>query len=185
MAGGRAVVIYDSDHGYDWRSLRRDGPAGYRSWLWRGFCRGAHALLMDPWLAHIEIEGEARNSPLGVDPADPRFGLAPDPFWEPYRVAHGVMRGVARRVDLARLVPHPELATGGYCLAAPGVEYLAYEPAPAHELRVHLEPGAYAATWIDPITGAPGASSDLTAAGWTTLSCPAGEGAALHLLRTG
>ena len=109
VADGRAVIVYDSDHGYDWRSLRRDGPAGYRSWLWRTFCRGAHALLMDPWLARIEIEGEVRNAPLGVDPDDPRFGLRPDPFWEPYRIAHGVMRGSSRprstRRDTPRMTP--------------------------------------------------------------------------------
>jgi hypothetical protein len=121
---------------------------------------------------------------VGVDPADPRFGLAPDPFWEPYREAHGVMRRVSRRLDLARLLPRPELAASGSCLAAPGAEYLVYVPAPATELPMDLVRGAYAATWLDPVTGAPVATAPLTApGGWSTLRCPAGEGAALHAVR--
>jgi hypothetical protein len=185
VADGRKVIVYDSDHGYDWRSLRRDGPAGYRSWLWRTFCRGANALFMDPWLARIEIDGEVRNAPLGADPADLRFGMALDPFWEPYRGAHGVMRAVSRRVGLARLVPRPELASSGYCLAAPGVEALAYAPPATTALSVDLEPGDYRLAWIDTVTGAVTRERGHVArvADRATFRCPPGEGAALHLLR--
>lgn len=184
VADGSQVIVYDSDHGYDWRSLRADGPGGYRSWLWRTFCRGANALLMDPWLARITIDGEVRNAPRDEDPADARFGLRPDPSWEPYRDAHGALRRVSRRIDLARLVPRPELAGSGYCLACPGLEYLVYVPAPATLLRVLLEAGDYDVTWIDPVSGAPGPTSRLEAThGWRTLRCPDGDGAAMHAVR--
>jgi hypothetical protein len=47
-----------------------------------------------------------------------------DAKWEPVRRAMGVTRRLAERVNLATLVPRPELASSRYCLAHPGQEYL-------------------------------------------------------------
>lgn len=139
-ADGRQVVVYDTDHGYDWRSLRADGPAGQRAWAWRCALRGNHVLFMDPYLARIEIDGEVRNAPGGVDPRMPYYGLTPDPVWEPLRRTLGRIGRVLGTIDLGAAVPHPELASSGYCLADPGRELLAYVP--AGDAAIRLEVGA-------------------------------------------
>ena len=57
-------------------------------------------------------------------------------------------------MDLARATPHSELASSGYCLAAPGTEYLAYLPE-GGEVSVDLSDlrGRFRAEWFSPATG--------------------------------
>jgi len=56
-------------------------------------------------------------------------------------------------VDLAALAPHGELASSRYCLANPGVEYLAYSPAGSKTATVTFPAGTYAVVWFDTVTG--------------------------------
>lgn len=152
IADGAPITVFDTDHGFDWRSLRAAGPAGWVDWAWRHALRGHHLLFMDPYLAHIEIDGEVRNAPIGHDPREPYFGREPDPFWDPLRAVLGRVGALGQVIDLARAAPHPELAEGGCCLADPGREYCAYAPTPALELR--LEPGRYRGALHDPASDA-------------------------------
>ena len=59
----------------------------------------------------------------------------------------GDTRAFAERVDLARMEPRGQLASTGYALANPGVEYLVLQPDDDAEFTVTLEPGTYAASW--------------------------------------
>ncbi len=150
VADGSKVVVFDTDHGYDWRSLRADGPDGWRAWAWKCALQGNNLLFMDPYLARITIAGEVRNAPVGEDPAEPYFGLEPDPFWDPLRDALGAVRRVLSDIDLSEAVPHPELSTTRYCLASPGWEYVAWGTEP---FEVDLEAASYDASWHDPADG--------------------------------
>ena len=94
------------------------------------------------------------------------------------------MRAASQRLDLARLVPRPELSSSRYCLAAPGQEYLVYVPDPATEVVVELEAGDYSVTWIDPVTAAPAPADVRRAAdGSERFQTPEAGDAALHLVR--
>ena len=55
----------------------------------------------------------------------------------------------SRRVNLAAMTPHGELASTKYCLANPGVEYLIYCPAGAKTISVTLPAGRFAVLWFD------------------------------------
>ena len=70
-------------------------------WVWKSFLRGLNPILMD----HIE-----------------------DPKREPVRRAMGQTLTVAKRINLVKMFPRKDLASSGYCLANPGVEYLVYLP---------------------------------------------------------
>jgi hypothetical protein len=180
---GAQVVVYDTDHGYDWRALRSDGPDGQRAWVWRCGLRGANVLFMDPYLARIRIDGEVRNDPLGTDPAEPYYGTAPDPFWDPLRRVLGRLRTVLGRLELATAVPHPELASSGFCLADPGREYLAYRPADHPALRLRLEPGSYAVRWLDPEHDAEVALPDIAGPGEVAVPAPSRADGLVHVTR--
>jgi hypothetical protein len=81
-----------------------------------------------------------REYPLSLD----------DPGYTASRVAMGQTRRFAERMNLARMTPGNELASLGYCLANPGVEYLVYWPAGGEDLSVELKAGTYRYEWFDP-----------------------------------
>ena len=54
---------------------------------------------------------------------------------------------LAARVDLARMEPRGHVASTGFALANPGVEYLVLQPDDDAEFTVAIEPGTYAAVW--------------------------------------
>jgi hypothetical protein len=78
------------------------GIGGDSDWVWKSFTRGLNPLYMDD-----------------LQPVESR---------EKVRLAMGHALAYANRMDLLKMVPHGELASSGYCLAQPGVEYLAYAP---------------------------------------------------------
>jgi hypothetical protein len=153
VATGNKVMVVDSDHGYTWVPLKEHGPARQQAWVWKNFLRGNQLLFMDPYLARTEGKSVGRNNPGGVNPADSYFGRTPDPYWDTMRAALGRTRLYAGRINLAAALPHPDVASTGYCLAQPGVEYLVYNPGPAPDFTVTLPAGAYALEWYDPTTG--------------------------------
>jgi hypothetical protein len=98
----------------------------------------------------------------------------------------GRSRAASLRIDLARVRPRPELASTGYCLAAPGIKYLVYAAAPGEAFDLALEAGDYRLTWLDPRTGAPAREDVITAAEETTrLRPPSTVDAAAHVVRRG
>jgi hypothetical protein len=136
-ADGGKVVITDTDH--YWGVPGDDGDP-VRKWAWKSFLRGLNPIFMDPY-------------------RDARTGPELDRRWDPVRIAMGLTRRCAQDLDLARMVPHGELASSGYCLADPGRDYLVYLPE-ARPLTVQLGEGAYRCTWYEADGYAPGPRCD-------------------------
>jgi hypothetical protein len=135
-ADGRKVIITDTDHLW--------GLGATQAWVWKSFTRGLNPILMDPY------------EPLyGLDrfPHWGRINRREAPFWEPIRRNLGNARHFAKRLDLARALPRGDLASTGYCLAIPGVEYLVYSPAGgAVTVDVSATAGRLAVEWFCPTT---------------------------------
>jgi Family of unknown function (DUF6298) len=128
-ADGRKVVVADTDH---------FAPgAGDALWAWRTFLRGQHPILMD-----FGIIG-------GVNPPDPKAG-GPMSFetFEPARFGMGDTVSLAERIALIDMEPRGDLASTGFALANPGVEYVVLQPEPGEDFTVTLEPGTYAVEWF-------------------------------------
>lgn len=111
-AAGGKVIVSDTDHIW--------GIGGSPEWVWKSFTRGLNPIFMDPYQA-----GLLELYPLypASGPADPR-----SPEWEAIRRNLGYAAAYAQRINLAAMVPHPELASSGYCLADSGSQYLVYVP---------------------------------------------------------
>lgn len=185
VATGSKVVIVDSDHGYTWKPLKQDGPALQQAWVWKNFLRGYQLLFMDPYLSRTEGTSVGRNNPEGTNPDEPYFGLKPDPYWETIRNALGRARRYAERMDLVTALPSRELASTGYCLAHPGVEYLVYNPGPGKEFTLALEAGPYEFEWYDPTAGRIVGTGRLTAqSGGQSFAAPFSGDAVLCVKRS-
>jgi hypothetical protein len=90
----------------------------------------------------------------------------------------------AERMDLAALWPRRELASSGYCLATPGVEYLVYQPQPGEPFSVELEAGTYRYEWFDSTAGAVADAGRVEATGdRRQFRPPFDKDAVLHLKR--
>jgi hypothetical protein len=116
--------------------MRVWGIGGNTKWVWKSFLRGLNPIFMDPYEAKV-----LRKS----------F----DSAWvEPLRKSLGYTLMLSRRMDLINMVPKPDLATSGYCMANPGKEYLVYLP-DSLEVTIDLTdfPGTYEIEWFDPANG--------------------------------
>lgn len=154
---GRKVSLLDTDHIW--------GVGGNVGWAWRSFLRGHNPLFMDPYDgALLGTEGDAR--------------------WEPVRAALGHTRRLAERVNLARMLPRDDLASTRYCLAAPGEEYLVFQPKPQQQFHVDLPSGTYRYEWIASQDGVVGQQGELMTSGGATQFAPPVDGeVVLHLMR--
>ena len=125
LANGRKVVISDTDHLW--------GVGGDRVWVWKSFTRGSHTIYMDPI-----------TKPDGTV----------EPLWKDARKAMGLTLSLAKRMNLAKMVPHNKLASTLYCLANPGSEYLVYLPE-GGQVTVDLTStqGTFAVEWTHPVDG--------------------------------
>lgn len=171
------VIILDTDHLW--------GVGGDRAWVWKSFLRGHNPIFMDPYRGHA-------------------FDPKQEPKWAVLRRALGHTAEFARRMDLKRMTPQPELASTGYCLAAAGSEYLVYlPPLPApresasfarrmlHRLRtssaldvtvdLSAAAGAFAVEWFDPERGTRVDAPALLGGGKVELTAPFSGDAVLHL----
>ncbi|MGI9458141.1 MAG: DUF6298 domain-containing protein [Aeoliella sp.] len=126
-ADGSKVIISDTDHLW--------GIGGNPAWVWKSFARGLNPIFMDPYDGQVLAR---------------RF----DPQWDPVRRAMGYTLRLARRMNLASMTPHGELASSKYCLADSGREYLVYAPA-GGEVTVDLSAakGELNVEWFDPTHG--------------------------------
>ena len=111
-ASGKKVIISDTDH--LWGILNNPSP----EWVWKSFLRGLNPILMDV----LQHRGPGGNIDRPVWSEPDRPGLAET------RSAMGQTLRYAKRIDLQRLIPRPELASTHYCLANAGSEYLIYLP---------------------------------------------------------
>jgi hypothetical protein len=90
-----------------------------------------------------------------MDPYDGSvLGKRFDPQWHPIRRNLGYALRLARRLDLATMVPHDRLASTTYCLADPGKAYVVYLPT-GDKATVALRDttACFAVEWFDPTTG--------------------------------
>jgi hypothetical protein len=152
-------VFWDNDHvwGTDWDHHRR---------AWMSFTRGYHFVLYDH-----PFENPAEESEV----------------FERMRRNIGATVAYAERfADLARMSPHGELSSTGYCLADPAAEYLIYQPS-AGGFTVELESGDYDIEWFDPTTYTVGDTTAVTIGGGPESFTPPATFAAdavLYLRRT-
>ena len=133
------------------------GVCGGSDFVWKSFLRGHNPIYMDPFDTH------------------------PDRFAA--RRAMGAARKVARAVDLARLRPRFELASTGYVLARPGVQYVVYQPgAEPFWLDVGRE-ATYRGVWTNARDGRERLFGPRRLAGRAQLTAPWREPAVLRLRR--
>jgi hypothetical protein len=155
-ADGNKVILSDTDHLW--------GNGGDRQWVWKSFLRGLNPLYMDPY-------------------EDPPIWERLLPNIDEVRRNLGYTRIYAKRMDLATMTPRLELASTGYCLAAPGSEYLVYQPDPG-DFTVKLAGGAYNYEWFNPATGTQTAGGVLVSAGEPTTFTSPFRGDAVLYIRT-
>ena len=123
-AEGRKVSLLDTDHIFG-------DKCKDHTWVWKSFLRGHNPIYMDRWSRERK-----------------------DPDRELVRRALGQTRTFADRLDLAAARVDSELASTGYCLAAPGKEYVVYVPSGGKvKLDLRKAEGEFSVEWFDPKTG--------------------------------
>jgi len=124
---GKKVSLLDTDHIW--------GIGGNPAWVWKSFLRGHNPIFMDPY-------------DHGV------LGKGPTNQWDAVRVALGATRRLAERVNLAAMLPSPDLASTKFCLANPGKEYIIYNPSADNaSFTAALKAGKYKYEWFNPSDG--------------------------------
>jgi hypothetical protein len=162
-ATGRKVVIVDTDH-------VNPGNLDRADWVWKCFTRGLHPIFMD----NPPIRGNDKHPTL----ADWR----PDGPSAKTRAAMGQTLMYARKMDLAAMTPHGDLSNTRYCLAAPGREYLVYQPgAGSFQLRLSAEETTFTVEWFDPKTGKTAKAPSIKASEQATFTPPCSGAAVLYL----
>jgi len=155
-ADGQKVSLLDTDH-IGWKVFI-DDAAFTRAWVWKSFTRGHNTLLME--------------------------NLANSAGWIAGRAAMGHTRRLADRLNLATMVPHPELASTRYCLADPGKAYVVYRQRGGTimlDLAKVESTAAFTAEWLDPRTGATRTTGAVTGGGQQSFACPDSQDWVLHL----
>lgn len=132
------------------------GICGDPSFPWRALTRGYNPIFMDP--------------------------MDPDPNREAIRWALGNARHYANRMNLADSRPLPQVCSTRFCLAAPGREYLVYQPGSGAvwvDLSAARQP--LRVEWFDPDTGKRYLRGRLRGGGRRQLVPPFGGAAVLYL----
>lgn len=170
VADGKPISVLDTDHlGNNaaglWASVKAD-----RTWVWKAFLRGHNPIYMDP-IAQSRPEAIlSRNVPFAEAILSAREAMGQTLIY-------------ARRINLADMVPHGELASTGYALANPGSEYLIYQPH-SGEVTVALEEGTYELEWFNPTSGETLPASQLrVTVPSVTLAPPFAGDAVIYLIR--
>jgi len=157
---GNKIIVLDTDHIW--------GVGGTREWPWKSFTRGYHPIFMDPIVT---------TSPT-LNPMDP--------LWVAIREAMGQTRLYADKMDLANMTPRNSLSSTTYCLANPGMEYLAYQPTAGADFTINLQAGSYHYEWFNPTTGQVTETGSLNANGGNkNFNNPYSGTAVLYLYNTG
>jgi hypothetical protein len=116
-AVGNKVLVSDTDHIW--------GLGGSADWVWKTFTRGINTLFMDPYEADV-----TDFYPRYANAADAGYQVKHEDHseWDAIRRSLGYTNGYALKMSLAGMTPRGELASTGYCLADPGLQYLVYAP---------------------------------------------------------
>lgn len=154
-ATGEKVILSDTDHLW--------GVGGDHTWVWKSFTRGLNPIYMDP---------------LDEGPESGGIRAAA-------RRAMGQTLAYARRMNLAAMVPRPDLASSRYCLADPGSEYLVYLPLPG-SVVVDLAgpPGRVQVEWFHPLTGRSVREGTVVTGDVQRFTAPFTDDAVLYLKRS-
>jgi len=160
---GKKVILVDTDHCAPWDHEP--------DWVWRNLFQGNQFLLMDGYV-------------------DYRLGspAKPESQFEPVRYTMGRVRAFAEQTYLETMVPRPDLASTGYCLANTSerpTQYAVYLPR-GREVTVDLS-GSHAAMaveWIAADTGKRKMGSPVPGGSKQTLRCPLRGPAVLQLTET-
>jgi hypothetical protein len=169
-ADGSKVILNDTDHLW--------GHGCEVGWIWKSFARGMNVLFMDPWEPiPSDMPGWVQN---GVSLNQRYYHL-----WDAVRRNLGYARRFAQRMDLNRCAPHDALCTSGYCLAAPGREYLCFFPAGGREgLDLWDAPGQFSVEWFSPTTGETSYGETISGNKRHALAAPFTGSAVLYLRQT-
>jgi hypothetical protein len=156
-ADGKKVILNDTDHLW--------GIGGNRAWVWKSVCRGMNPIFMDPYDGVV-------------------LGKKFDPQWESIRQNLGYARQILERLNVTDMVPHDDLVSSGYCLAAPGSKYLVYLPQ-GSEVNIDLtgHEGRFRVRWLNPENGERQRGEAISGGKKATLQNPFGEGDAILVLR--
>jgi hypothetical protein len=174
------VNINDSDHSYF--GMWNDSAQANRNYFWINFTQGNQTLFMDPYL--VFYPREKRNlCPSAVH----GLGSAPDPRWENVRANMGYIRAYADGMNLAAMVPRPELSSTGHALArvaSANPEFLVYAPN-GGDFTVDLSGigGMLAVEWMDPANGSQTTGASVPAGASRAFSPPFTGDAVLYLGR--
>jgi hypothetical protein len=103
------------------------GIGGDRGWVWKSFLAGHHPIYMDP--------------------------LDADPGRDDVRQAMGHTLQIAKRVDLAAMIPSSHVASSGHCLAGKEA-MLVYLPRGRGKVDLSSFASDLQAEWLDPARGA-------------------------------
>ena len=168
-ATGSKVIISDTDHYF--------GVGGTQSWAWKSFTRGINPIYMDP-MTDFGAQRSYKTSTWNIHPTDSTA-----------RLAMGQTRRYADKMNLVAMAPRGDLCSSGYCLANPGVEYIAYLPAGGSvTISGLISANSYAVEWVNTSTGAVTVGTTSPSGGATSrsFSSPFGSAsAALYLKSTG
>ena len=166
-SNGAKVIVNDTDHLYY--------PSGDRQWAWKSFLRGMNVAFMDPY------DCSAEWVPSGCDPNDPD--------WVSLRKNLGYILSYAKRVNLAAMTPHGELASSGYALASPSSsspQYLVYAPS-GGTITVNLSSasGTFSYEWFNPGTGVTTSAGSVSGGASRNFTAPFSGDAVLFISKTG
>jgi hypothetical protein len=160
LADGKKVSLSDTDH--------LCGICGDPAWVWKSFLQGHNVLLMDGY------DNSRGISDAAYHPDDPK--------WEEIRRNMGYARSYAMRMDLSLALPHPELASSNYCLAAVGSQYLAFLPTGGSvTVDVSGMSGSAAVEWFNPFTGQTADGGTVAAGRRVSLNSPFSGPAVVYL----
>jgi hypothetical protein len=152
---GKKVSLLDTDHIW--------GVGGNPAWAWKSFVRGHNPLFMDPY-------------------DDSVLGTGSPEQWDPLRRSLGHARRLAGRVDLAAMAPRDDLASTGYCLARPGVTYIAFLPdGGGVDVDLSGASGTLRVEWIHSTEGTVTPGEPAAGGGRRTLEAPLPGPAVLYL----
>jgi hypothetical protein len=145
--------------------------------------RASHnTLLMDSW---DPIAGSpCPEVNWGPRPGYPLRDLnrRDDWTWEPVRRAIGYTRAYALRMDLASMTPQNEMASTGYCLANPELEFLVYLPEGDHaSVDLSHAQGRCSVEWMRPAEGTVTNGGIITGGKQLSFSAPFSGPAVLYI----
>jgi hypothetical protein len=161
-ADGRKVVVADTDH--------LCGICGDVRWVWTSFTRGENLLFMDQYDDSYRLRAGRYRFTNRNDVA--------------LRRNLGFARRYAQRMDLARTIPRPDLASSGLALANPGTEYLVFVPEGGRvAVQLGNAKGAFSVEWLEPESGRTSAGAQIQGGSLRTLAAPFSGSAVLYLAK--